>query len=77
VPSSRRRLVALPVVSLLLAATLATPLVAAPVDPARLGALHWRLVGPFRGGRALAAAGGTEPAALRELMQFILDVLLR
>src|SRR2546429_9663373 len=30
---------------------------AEPNDPA-LRALHWRLVGPFRGGRAVAVAGG-------------------
>src|SRR2546430_16147338 len=30
--------------------------VAEPNDPA-LRALHWRLVGPFRGGRAVAVAG--------------------
>src|SRR2546423_12588648 len=34
---------------------------AEPNDPA-LPALHWRLVGPFRGGRAAAAAGGSRPA---------------
>src|SRR4051794_8997952 len=27
------------------------------VDPTLLNGLHWRLVGPFRGGRALAACG--------------------
>ncbi len=29
----------------------------AQVDPAAFGDLHWRLIGPFRGGRVLAAAG--------------------
>ncbi len=29
----------------------------AEVDPAQYGGLHWRLIGPFRGGRALAATG--------------------
>ncbi|HKB94558.1 MAG TPA: hypothetical protein VKC62_10035, partial [Gaiellaceae bacterium] len=36
----------------------AAPLAAsAPPDPAAFQALHWRLVGPFRGGRALAVSG--------------------
>ena len=30
---------------------------AAPVDPALFQDLHWRLVGPFRGGRVLAVSG--------------------
>src|SRR3954465_14424201 len=29
----------------------------ADVDPAQMQDLHWRLVGPFRGGRVLAVAG--------------------
>ncbi len=34
-----------------------TPAVAASVDPALFGALKWRSIGPYRGGRALAVAG--------------------
>jgi photosystem II stability/assembly factor-like uncharacterized protein len=45
------RLLALP---LLASATLAQ---AATVDPALFQSLHWRSVGPFRGGRVLAVAG--------------------
>jgi photosystem II stability/assembly factor-like uncharacterized protein len=40
---------------LLAVATLATQ--AAPPAPTTFNALHWRLLGPFRGGRALAATG--------------------
>jgi len=47
-----RRLAAL----LLLAAA---PVLAAEIDPALVQDLHWRLVGPFRGGRVLAVAGVT------------------
>jgi photosystem II stability/assembly factor-like uncharacterized protein len=42
-----------PFVLLLLAARAA----AAPVDPALFQELHWRSIGPFRGGRVLAVAG--------------------
>jgi photosystem II stability/assembly factor-like uncharacterized protein len=35
----------------------ATPQPAAQVDPALFSAMQWRNIGPFRGGRALAAAG--------------------
>ena len=35
----------------------ATPAQAAPVDPAAYAQLHWRSIGPFRGGRVLAVAG--------------------
>ncbi len=31
--------------------------VAAPVDPALFAGLHWRLLGPFRGGRVVAVTG--------------------
>src|SRR5215469_11526271 len=31
--------------------------VAAPVNPSLFGALRWRCIGPYRGGRALAVAG--------------------
>ena len=36
---------------------LATPALAAPVNPALFQDLRWRLVGPFRGGRVLAVSG--------------------
>jgi photosystem II stability/assembly factor-like uncharacterized protein len=42
---------------LVLLAGLAVTLSAQPYDPQRLSALRWRMVGPFRGGRALTAAG--------------------
>ncbi len=35
----------------------ARPRVAATVDPRLYAALHWRLIGPFRGGRVVAVAG--------------------
>src|SRR5258706_12898594 len=35
----------------------ATAALAAPVSPALFQDLHWRLVGPFRGGRVLAGSG--------------------
>jgi photosystem II stability/assembly factor-like uncharacterized protein len=38
-------------------ALLATLAAAEPVDPALFGALKWRSIGPYRGGRALAVAG--------------------
>src|SRR5262245_48330178 len=36
---------------------LAAPALAAPMDPALVQDLRWRLVGPFRGGRVLAVSG--------------------
>jgi photosystem II stability/assembly factor-like uncharacterized protein len=44
---------------LLAASILAVPAAAAPVkiDPSLLQGLHWRLLGPFRGGRVLAVTG--------------------
>src|SRR5438093_8269705 len=36
---------------------LASPPVRAQVDPALFQDLHWRLLGPFRGGRVLAVTG--------------------
>jgi len=33
------------------------PAEAPPVDPALFTGLHWRLIGPFRGGRVVAVAG--------------------
>ncbi len=36
---------------------LTTSVFAQQVDPALFGNLHWRLVGPFRGGRAITATG--------------------
>jgi len=38
-------------------AAVAVGLALAQVDPALFGGLHWRLAGPFRGGRALAVCG--------------------
>jgi len=34
-----------------------TPTAAAAVDPSLFSDLHWRLIGPFRGGRAIAVSG--------------------
>src|SRR5262249_47815944 len=36
---------------------LAAPSLAAPIPPALFQDLHWRLIGPFRGGRVLAVSG--------------------
>ncbi len=41
----------------LLAALLAAPALAQPVDPALLAGLRWRCIGPFRAGRTVAVAG--------------------
>lgn len=41
----------------LLLSTMAVPVSAASVDPAQYQELHWRSVGPFRGGRVLAVTG--------------------
>ena len=35
----------------------APPAAVPPVDPASFAGLHWRLIGPFRGGRVLAVTG--------------------
>jgi len=35
---------------------------AAAVEPSAYGALHWRSIGPFRGGRVLAVAGASDSA---------------
>ena len=44
--------------ALALAGLAAAPASAATaVDPSRFAALHWRGIGPYRGGRALAVAG--------------------
>src|SRR5215203_5786875 len=48
-----RKPFALLLLSLLLAATLT----AAPFDSAQYGAMQWREVGPFRGGRSAAVEG--------------------
>ena len=42
---------------LLLCAALFASTAFADVDPALFGDLHWRLIGPFRGGRVLAVTG--------------------
>jgi photosystem II stability/assembly factor-like uncharacterized protein len=39
------------------AATAAAPLSAQPLDPSLFSGLRWRLVGPFRGGRAVTVTG--------------------
>ncbi len=44
----------------ILAVGAATPSLAATVDPAAYGALHWRSIGPFRGGRVLAVTGAPD-----------------
>ncbi len=43
--------------ALLTAAALSAGLAAQPVDPALFSGMRWRMVGPFRGGRALTATG--------------------
>jgi photosystem II stability/assembly factor-like uncharacterized protein len=43
--------------SLLALAVLASPAAAQPFDPSLFAGMRWRLVGPFRGGRTLTAAG--------------------
>src|SRR5262249_26652320 len=50
----RGRLALLLVCSIL---AVAAPMAAQPFDPSLLSGMHWRLVGPFRGGRAIAATG--------------------
>jgi photosystem II stability/assembly factor-like uncharacterized protein len=50
---TRRRLLLL----MCLLAAAPGPLAAQPFDPGLFAGMRWRLVGPFRGGRALAAAG--------------------
>ncbi len=42
---------------LLAVVALIASVAAAQVDPSMFGGLHWRLIGPFRGGRALAVTG--------------------
>src|SRR5437868_437015 len=42
---------------LLLILFVALPVCAQQIDPSIYSALHWRLIGPFRGGRALAVTG--------------------
>src|SRR5450755_629401 len=41
----------------LAAAILVIAAAPAPLNPSLFGGMHWRLVGPFRGGRSLAASG--------------------
>ncbi len=43
--------------ALLLSPVLALPAAAQPFAPGLLSHLHWRLIGPFRGGRTVAAVG--------------------
>ena len=60
------RILARSVSSLLLFVAVAVPAraqvgtPASPVDTFALGALHWRLIGPFRAGRSVAAAGSVK-----------------
>src|SRR6266542_6872481 len=42
---------------LLFAGALALPAAAQPFDPSLFSGIHWRLVGPFRGGRTVTATG--------------------
>ena len=42
------------------AALLAAPALAAQVSPSDYAMLHWRSIGPFRGGRVLAVAGASD-----------------
>jgi photosystem II stability/assembly factor-like uncharacterized protein len=51
------RLLSLTLTAALLTAPLGARAGSAPVDPSYLTSLQWRAIGPFRGGRALAAAG--------------------
>ena len=45
---------------LLLASLVGAPAMAAPIAPADYGMLHWRSIGPFRGGRVLAVSGASD-----------------
>jgi photosystem II stability/assembly factor-like uncharacterized protein len=46
--------------ALLLALSVSGAVLAATVDPVSYGGLHWRSIGPFRGGRVLAVAGASD-----------------
>lgn len=46
-----------PLLAALLLSTMGAPVCAAQIDPAQYQDLHWRSVGPFRGGRVLAVTG--------------------
>ena len=46
--------------AILLATSAGSVVVAATVDAASYGGLHWRSIGPFRGGRVLAVAGAPD-----------------
>ncbi|MDB5483929.1 MAG: hypothetical protein JWO83_4982 [Caulobacteraceae bacterium] len=46
--------------AILIALSLAGAARGATIDPASYGALHWRSIGPFRGGRVLAVAGALD-----------------
>jgi len=52
-----RRLSAVCFICVLVASFGTAPAAAAPVAPSYFTGLHWRLIGPFRGGRALAVTG--------------------
>ncbi|MGE5236796.1 MAG: WD40/YVTN/BNR-like repeat-containing protein [Acidobacteriota bacterium] len=55
--ASRRLLFPALVPALVMGAVTAGQVAAQAVDPATFSGLHWRLIGPFRGGRAVTAAG--------------------
>ncbi len=74
----RRRLLLL----CLAAAAMPWPLGAQPFDPGLFAEMRWRLVGPFRGGRALAAAGvhalpRTQPLVVRRWQEILGSDLVR
>ena len=52
-----RRLIAVCFTTILIASSAARPAIAAPAAPSYFTGLHWRLIGPFRGGRELAVTG--------------------
>src|SRR5579862_507165 len=52
-----RRLFAVCLTCILIACGAIVPARAAAIAPSYFAALHWRLIGPFRGGRALAVTG--------------------
>lgn len=55
--SARTRIVPAIVAAVFILTWFAVPKVHAQVDPSLYQALHWRLIGPFRGGRVLAVTG--------------------
>ncbi|MGI8498390.1 MAG: hypothetical protein ACR2OG_12490, partial [Gemmatimonadaceae bacterium] len=51
------RLFAAVVRAVVLIALLVSPIVAQQYSPSLYGGMRWRLIGPFRGGRTIGAAG--------------------